>query len=45
MGGGGFPAGNSFGDYDHCINALRMLQRKATINLIYDPKKAKKPLE
>ena len=29
----------SYGDYDHCINALRQLQKRVTVNLIYDHKK------
>lgn len=27
------------GDYEHCINALRQLQKTVTVNLVYDPKK------
>ena len=26
-----------YGDYDHCISALRQLQKRVTVNLIYDP--------
>ena len=29
----------SQGDYDHCINALKQLQKRVTVNLIYDPNK------
>lgn len=32
------PPGQA-GDYEHCINALKQLQRRVTVNLIYDPKK------
>lgn len=36
--------GLSLGDYDHCINALKQLQKRVTVNLIYDPdKKFKDP--
>jgi hypothetical protein len=31
--------GFSQGDYDHCISALKQLQRRVTVNLIYDPNK------
>ena len=34
----GGPSGAA-GDYDHCISALRQLQKRVTVNLIYDPKK------
>lgn len=27
------------GDYEHCISALRQLQKRVTVNLVYDPKK------
>lgn len=33
---GGAPS--SYGDYDHCISALRQLQKRVTVNLIYDSK-------
>ena len=38
---GMFGAGGagSYGDYDHCISALRQLQRRVTVNLIYDSKR------
>ena len=43
---GGFGAPPSFlrdgfsqGDYDHCISALKQLQKRVTVNLIYDPNK------
>lgn len=29
----------SQGDYDHCISALKQLQKRVTVNLIYDPNK------
>lgn len=32
--------GGQYGDYDHCINALRQLQKRVTVNLVYDPKKS-----
>lgn len=31
--------GFSQGDYDHCISALKQLQKRVTVNLIYDPNK------
>ena len=34
--GGGQGQG---GDYDHCINALKQLQKRVTVVLIYDPKR------
>lgn len=34
-----FSGAAQYGDYDHCINALRQLQRRVTVCLIYDPKK------
>lgn len=40
MGFGSIFGGNiQYGDYDHCINALRSLQKRVTVCLIYDPKK------
>lgn len=38
---GMFAAGGAgpYGDYDHCISALRQLQRRVTVNLIYDAKR------
>lgn len=27
------------GDYDQCISALKQLQKRVTVNLIYDPQK------
>jgi hypothetical protein len=32
-------APSSYGDYDHCISALRQLQKRVTVSLLYDPKK------
>ena len=29
----------AYGDYEHCISALRQLQKPITVSLIYDPKK------
>ena len=31
--------GFSQGDYDHCISALKQLQKRVTVSLIYDPNK------
>jgi len=36
---GGIFGGSGNGDYDHCINALRQLQKRITVVLIYDSKK------
>ena len=33
---------SAYGDYDHCISALRQLQRRVTVSLIYDAKRESK---
>jgi hypothetical protein len=37
--GGLFGGPAAHGDYEHCMNALRQLQKRVTVCLIYDPKK------
>jgi len=32
-------APGSYGDYDHCISALRQLQKRVTVSLIYDSRR------
>ena len=31
------PSGDNGGEYEHYVNALRHLQRRVTIQMIYDP--------